>query len=94
MVVRLRVKRLVEDCDSSNTSTCFVNFSNSKARNVDTYEEYEVIENKRTHSSDINSLPLNAWAEAYFWLEVPQGVEVIDIIFPYTEIFTGVPIES
>ena len=94
VVVKLRVKRLVENCDDSNTPTCVVVFSQSKARNVDTYEEYGVIFGKSTKNTHFNNLPLNAWAEAYFWLDVPKGIEVIDIIFPYTEIFVNVPIES
>lgn len=94
VVVKLRVKRLVENCDSSNTPSCSVSFNASKARNIDTYEEYDVISGKSTNTTHIHRLTLNAWAEAYFWLEVPKEVEVIDIIFPYTEIFKNVPIEG
>ena len=94
VVVKLRIKRLVEKCDNSNIPTCLITFRYSKARNVDTYEEYGVISGKSTDPTSYNNLPLNAWAEAYFWLDVPKGIEVIDIIFPYTEIFKNVPIDS
>lgn len=88
VVVKLRVKRLQENVDG------VIWFNKSKARNVDTYEEYEVRNGKYTDTTWSSSIPLNAWAEAYFWLEVPRGIELIDIIFPETAIFKNVPIEG
>jgi aconitase B len=88
VAVKLRVKRLVENVKGD------IHFYYSKARNLDTYEEYSAISSKSTETTSISSLPLNAWAEAYFWLEVPQGVKAIDIVFPETEVFRNVPIEG
>jgi hypothetical protein len=86
VAVKLRVKRLVKKADG------LILFRDAKARNVDTYEEYEAI--KYTDYTGIENIPSNAWAEAYFWLEVPQGIEALDIVFPQTEVFKNVPIES
>jgi hypothetical protein len=87
VAVKLRVKRLVK-----NAKVEQILFRDAKARNVDTYEEYEAI--KYTDQTWIENIPSNAWAEAYFWLEVPQGIEALDIVFPQTEVFKNVPIES
>lgn len=90
VAVKLRVKRLQENVVNNNS----IHFNYSKARNVDTYEEYGLISQKYTNYTYLSDIPLNAWAEAYFWLEVPRGIELIDIIFPETAIFKNVPIEG
>ena len=66
----------------------------AKTRNPDTFEEYPTVRDKHTTSVQLSQLPRDAWADAYFWSQVPEGVGVVDVIIPDTEIFKGVPIEG
>ncbi|MEL7419067.1 MAG: hypothetical protein AAGK10_10925, partial [Cyanobacteria bacterium J06555_3] len=66
----------------------------AKTRNSGTFEEYQTIDDKYTNNTSFRTLPRNAWANAYFWSQVPENVEVVDIIIPFTEIFENIPIEG
>ena len=89
VVVQMQVRRIVPKGKVDS-----LNLRLSKGRNPETSEVYRVIRGKSTGSLTINNIPEDAWGNAYFWLEVPEGVDVIDIIIPETAIFERVPISN
>lgn len=89
VAVSFRIKRIKEE---SPKFSLFA--SNAKTRNPDTFEEYPTVHGKSTSQVVFVNLPRDAWADAYFWSQVPEGNEVVDVIIPDTEIFKGVPIEG
>ncbi len=89
VVVQLRVRRIVP---TGKVDSMSLNLA--KARNPETSEVYRTVRGKSTTFTTINSLPDDSWANAYFWLEVPEEIDVIDIIIPETAIIEKVPISS
>ena len=89
VVVQMRVRRIVPKGEVDSIS-----FSQSKGRNPETSEVYRTIRTKSTTYLSINSIPKDAWGNAYFWLRVPEEVNVIDIVIPETAIFKNVPISG
>ncbi|MEM7762009.1 MAG: hypothetical protein AAF298_28420 [Cyanobacteria bacterium P01_A01_bin.40] len=87
--VRLRVRRIVPKVNNA-----LIAFSQAKGRDPETSEDYRTITNKTTTYTSANNLPENAWANAYFWLKVPENVEIIDIAIPKTAMFKEVPIAN
>ncbi|MEO1402341.1 MAG: hypothetical protein AAFV72_14020 [Cyanobacteria bacterium J06635_1] len=85
--VNLRVRRTVEEI----TPNYPLSLPISKGRNPETNEVYKVKDNQATRVHAMR-VPSDAWADAYFWLSVPDNVSVIDIVVPETAIFEGVPI--
>ena len=85
VVVNFRMLRLVPKIKSTA-----LYWFQAKGRNPDTSEEYHT--KKRSDTTYLENLPNNAWANAYIWLKVPQGVEAIDISVPETAMFRNVPI--
>ena len=66
------------------------------ARNPQTSETYEAVNGESTGSVSLFSMRLEnqTSADAYVWLRVPQGVNIIDIYVPNTQAFTNVPISN
>ncbi|MEM8830146.1 MAG: hypothetical protein AAGE96_12425 [Cyanobacteria bacterium P01_G01_bin.19] len=89
VVVQMQIRRIVPKGKVDS-----LNLRLSKGRNPETSEVYGVIRGKNTGSLTINNIPEDAWGNAYFWLEVPEGIDVIDIIIPETAIFERVPISN
>ena len=89
VLVQLRVRRIVPKGEVDS-----LNLKMSTGRNPETSEVYRTIHNRSTSFTYINDLPKDSWGNAYFWLEVPEGIDVIDIIIPETAIFNKVPISS
>ena len=89
VIVQLRIRRTVPKGEVASVS-----LRQSKGRNPETSEVYRTITNRSTTYTTINDLPRDSWGNAYFWLEVPEGVDEIDIIIPETAIFNSVPISS
>lgn len=87
VVVNFRMLSLVPKMKRTRLS-----WSNVRGRNPDTSEEYRT--EKRSDATYLDELPNNAWANAYVWLQVPQGVETIDVSVPETAMFRNVPIEE
>ena len=71
-----------------------MSLSQAKGRNPETNEDYRTIIGKSTSNTLINSLSEKAWANAYFWLEVPESVQALDLVIPKTAIFKDVPISN
>lgn len=92
VLVSLRIKLNTEKLPNINNN--FFEAKDAKTRNPDTFEEYQTIDDKHTKNTSFKRLPRNAWANAYFWSQVPENVEVVDIIIPFTEIFANIPIEG
>lgn len=92
VLVSLRIKRITEKLPNINNN--FFEAKDAKTRNPGTFEEYQTIDDKYTNNTSFRTLPRNAWANAYFWSQVPENVEVVDIIIPFTEIFENIPIEG
>ena len=89
VVVKTKIRRIVPKGEVDSIS-----LSQSRGRNSETSEVYRTITNKSTNFTYINDLPEDSWGNAYFWLKVPEEVNVIDIIIPKTAIFEQVPIAS
>lgn len=85
--VRLRFRRLAKDAAKSET----FDLSDTQARHPETNEVYKQIVNS-TGLITLDTLPVDASAEGYFWLEVPERITTIDIVIPKTEMFRKVPI--
>ncbi|ABW31584.1 hypothetical protein [Acaryochloris marina] len=85
--VRLRFRRLAENATKNET----FDLSDTQARHSETNEVYKQIINS-TGLITLQTLPLNASAEGYFWLEIPERTTTIDIVIPKTEMFRNVPI--
>ena len=85
--VRLRFRRLAKDATKSET----FDLGDTQARHPETNEVYKQIVNS-TGLISLQALPVDASAEGYFWLEVPERVTTIDIVIPKTEMFRKVPI--
>lgn len=87
VVVNFRILSLVPKMEST-----FLYWKRVKGRNPDTSEEYST--EKYSDTTYLHKLPNNAWANAYIWLQVSEGVKVIDIAVPETAMFRNVPIGS
>ncbi|MFE1747669.1 hypothetical protein [Coleofasciculus sp. H7-2] len=65
------------------------------ARNPNTNETYKAVSPKRaTPAVDFGSIGQGASADAYVWLQVPQGINTLDIYIPNTQPFKGVPVSN
>ncbi|WP_019504550.1 hypothetical protein [Pleurocapsa sp. PCC 7319] len=89
VVVQMRIRRIVP-----KGKVDAISLNQSRGRNPETSEVYRTIQNKSTSFTYINDLPQDSWGNAYFWLKVPEGINVIDIVIPETAIFEAVPISS
>ncbi len=66
------------------------------ARNPQTSETYEAVNGESTGSVSLFRMRLEnqTSADAYVWLQVPEGVNTIDIYIPNTQAFQNVPISN
>ncbi len=66
------------------------------ARNPQTSETYEAVKGESTGSVSLFSMRLEnqTSADAYVWLRVPEGVNILNIYVPDTQVFQNVPISS
>lgn len=66
------------------------------ARNPQTSETYAAVNSESTGSVSLFSMRLEKQtsADAYVWLQVPEGVNTIDIYIPNTQAFQNVPISN
>jgi cytoskeletal protein RodZ len=79
---------------------------NTKARNPDTGETYDSYrtagvkagkrpsENRATLGLTVLRFRENASVDAYVWMKIPEGVNIVDIYIPATQPFRNVPIAS
>jgi hypothetical protein len=79
---------------------------NTTARNPETGETYDSYrtagikadkrpsENRATSGVILLRVKEGASVDAYVWLKIPEGVNVVDIYIPETQIFRNVPIAS
>lgn len=66
------------------------------ARNPQTSETYAAVNGQSTGSVSLFSMRLDnqTSADAYVWLQVPEGVNTINIYVPSTQAFQNVPISN
>lgn len=67
------------------------------ARNPSTSETYEAVNGESTGSVSLftrGRVNKQTSADAYVWLQIPEGVNMVDIYVPDTEAFKNVPISS
>ncbi len=88
----LRIRRDVETSGRGTGGALGLN--TAKARNPQTNEVYPGVRGKHTTFTTIRDLPYDTWANAYFWLEVPEDVNVVDVVIPDNAIFEDVPISQ
>lgn len=89
--VRVRVLR-----PQATVGSDAIYIGGTTARNPQTSETYQAVNGESTGSVSLFSMRLQnqTSADAYVWLQVPEGVNTIDIYVPNTEAFTNVPISS
>lgn len=88
--VQIRIRVLRPQTTSPRDS---MHLHQTTARNPQTSETYEAVRGESTGYVSLSSLKSTS-ADAYVWLQVPEGVNTIDIYVPDTEAFTNVPISS
>ena len=86
---QLRVRRI-----SPKAKGNLIDFRSIKGRNPQTNEVYKTVYKRTTSPTSINNVPETAWADAYFWLQVPEDINTLDIVIPETAIFNNVPISN
>jgi hypothetical protein len=66
------------------------------ARNPETSETYEAIDsvNRATNPIVLPTLDPQSSVDADVWMQIPEGVETIDLYLENTQAFQGVPIEN
>lgn len=90
--VQFRMRRVASPTDPDID---VLNPSAITARNPNTNETYKAVSPKRaTPSVDFGSIGQGASADAYVWLQVPQGINTLDIYIPNTQPFKGVPVSN
>ncbi len=90
--MQFRIRRVASPTDPDID---VLNPSAITARNPNTNETYKAVSPKRaTPSVDFGSIGQGASADAYVWLQVPQGINTLDIYIPNTQPFKGVPVSN
>ncbi|PZD75324.1 hypothetical protein C1752_00023 [Acaryochloris thomasi RCC1774] len=91
IVLELRYRRLVDTVVGNG----YIHLGKAQARNPDTREIYRPIANdKKTAPFFAKTLPTDAWADAFVWLQVPKEIDTVDVVLDKTPVFKGVPISS
>jgi hypothetical protein len=91
--VQFRARALV-DAHPSRISASITPLQTT-ARNPDTSEVYKRLSASRaTGNMPLREVRKGASVDAYVWLKVPEGVNVVDIYIPKTQAFKNVPIEN
>ena len=90
--VQFRLRRVASPTDPDID---VLNPSAITARNPNTNETYKAVSPKRaTPSVDFGGIGQGASADAYVWLQVPQGINTLDIYIPNAQPFKGVPVSN
>ena len=90
--VQVRVRRIAIDGVSGLNN---ISISQTTARNPETSETYKSVGYERsTGNIGLYSMRPRSSADAYVWLRVPEGVNIIDIYIPDTQAFKNVPIAN
>ncbi len=90
--VQFRLRRVASPTDPDID---VLNPSAITARNPTTNETYKAVSPKRaTPSVDFGGIGQGASADAYVWLQVPQGINTLDIYIPNAQPFKGVPVSN
>lgn len=91
--VQIRIRALRPDKAVGSDA---IYMGGTTARNPLTSETYEAVQGESTDSVSLFSMRLNKQtsADAYVWLQVPEGVNTLDIYLPNTQAFQNVPISS
>lgn len=91
--VQVRLRALRPDKAVGSDS---IYMGGTTARNPETSETYKDVNGESTGSVSLFQMRLQnqSSADAYVWLRVPEGVNIIDIYMPNTQAFKNVPIAS
>ncbi|HCF27764.1 MAG TPA: hypothetical protein DEV81_11335 [Cyanobacteria bacterium UBA11049] len=94
--VQVRIRPIKRE---EGTWSDYISMSNTTARDPNTSEAFKAVPDKSTDREHITSLKemdnKNLTSlDAYVWLSIPEGINIIDIYFPNTQAFTNVPISS
>jgi hypothetical protein len=73
-----------------------INISATTARNPETSETYRAFDflNRATNPVFLFYLRPQTYTDAYVWLQVPEGMNTLDIFVPETGTFRNVPISN
>lgn len=91
--VQVRIRLLTPDKAVGSDA---INMGGTTARNPITSETYEAVSGQSTDSVSLFLMRLNKQtsADAYVWLQVPEGINTLDIYLPNTQAFQNVPISN
>lgn len=90
--VQMRIRRVGPDV----VGTDLISLGETAARNPDTSETYQPVDAVRRSSGVVSLFQMRqgASADAYVWMQVPEGVSTIDLFIKETRAFKAVPIAN
>lgn len=94
--VQFRVRRIAPKTDAISYDEGVIFPGSTTARNPTTGETYPAVDriNRATSNVSVSELNQNATADAYVWIQIPEGTSAIDILIPKTQAFKTVPISG
>ncbi|PSB26736.1 hypothetical protein [Stenomitos frigidus] len=94
--IQFRVRRLAPKTDALSYEQGVIYPGSTTARNPTTGETYPAVDriNRATSNISVSELNPNATADAYVWIQIPEGTSAIDILIPKTQAFKNVPISG
>lgn len=94
--VQFRVRRVAPKTDAISYDQGVIFPGSTTARNPTTGETYPAVDriNRATSNISVSELNPNATADAYVWIQIPEGTAAIDVLIPKTQAFKNVPISG
>ncbi|MBW4583345.1 MAG: hypothetical protein KME42_27585 [Tildeniella nuda ZEHNDER 1965/U140] len=94
--IQFRVRRVAPKTDAISYDQGVIFPGSTTARNPTTGETYPAVDriNRATSNISVSELNPNATADAYVWIQIPEGTTAIDILIPKTQAFKNVPISG
>lgn len=92
--IQFRVRRLAPKTDAISYEQGVIYPGSTTARNPTTGETYPAVDriSRATSNISVSDLNPNATADAYVWIQIPEGTSAIDILIPKTQAFKNVAI--
>jgi hypothetical protein len=94
--IQFRVRRIAPKTGTISYDQGVIYPGSTTARNPTTGETYPAVDrlNRATSNVSVSELNPNATADAYVWIQIPEGTTAIDILIPKTQAFKNVPIAN
>ncbi len=94
--IQFRVRRLAPKTTAIEYGQGIIYPGSTTARNPTSGETYQAVDriNRATSNIAVSDLNANATADAYVWMQIPEGVTAIDVLIPKTQAFKNVAIAN